>query len=51
MLAEHLPMLAKFVIILTGVLLLPRLMERLKLPGVLGYILAGVLFGRRCSVL
>ena len=45
MLHEHLPMLAKFVILLTGILLLPRLMERLRLPGVLGYILAGVLIG------
>jgi Kef-type K+ transport system membrane component KefB len=45
MLHEHLPMLAKFVILLTGVLLLPRLMEQMRLPGVLGYILAGVLIG------
>jgi Kef-type K+ transport system membrane component KefB len=45
MMAEHLPMLARFVIILTGILLLPRLMERLKLPGVLGYILTGVFIG------
>jgi len=45
MLHEHLPMLAKFVILLTGILLLPRLMERMRLPGVLGYILAGVLIG------
>lgn len=41
----RLPMLAKFVIMLIGILLLPRLMERIRLPGVRGYILAGVVIG------
>jgi Kef-type K+ transport system membrane component KefB len=41
----QLPLLAKFAIVMAAIVLLPRLMERFKLPGVLGYILAGVVIG------
>jgi Kef-type K+ transport system membrane component KefB len=37
--------LAKFAIVIGFAVLLPRAMERLRLPGVLGFILAGVLLG------
>jgi Kef-type K+ transport system membrane component KefB len=42
---EQLSMLTKFAIALAMVLLLPRCMERLRMPGVLGFILAGVVLG------
>jgi Kef-type K+ transport system membrane component KefB len=44
-LAGHLSSLTKFAIAIGCTLLLPKLVERLRLPGVLGFILAGVLVG------
>ncbi|MEK7949211.1 cation:proton antiporter [Luteolibacter soli] len=44
-LAEHLSPLTTFGIAIGCSVLLPKLMERLRLPGVLGFILAGVLMG------
>lgn len=44
-LAEHLSPLTKFGIAIGCSVLLPKLMERLRLPGVLGFILAGILMG------
>lgn len=44
-LAEHLSPLTKFGIAIGCSLLLPKLMERMRLPGVLGFILAGILVG------
>ncbi len=41
----ELSLLTKFAIATAMVLLLPRFMERLRLPGVLGFILAGVILG------
>lgn len=43
--AEHLSPLTKFAIAIGCSVLLPKLMERLRLPGVLGFILAGILVG------
>lgn len=42
---DHLSMLTRLAIGLAMVLFLPRLMERLRIPGVLGFILAGVVLG------
>ena len=42
---SHLSLLTKFIIVMMGTVLLPRLMERVRLPPVLGYILAGVVIG------
>ncbi|MFN0129314.1 MAG: hypothetical protein ACKV19_21820 [Verrucomicrobiales bacterium] len=39
----HLTLLTHFALVMGLVLLLPKLMERLRLPGVLGFILAGIL--------
>lgn len=41
----HLPDLTAFALTLMLTLLLPRLMERLRLPGPVGYILAGIVLG------
>jgi len=41
----HLPTLTAFALTLMLTLLLPSLMERLKLPGPVGYILAGIILG------
>jgi Kef-type K+ transport system membrane component KefB len=41
----HLTLLSRFALVMGLVLLLPKLMERLRLPGVLGFILAGILLG------
>jgi Kef-type K+ transport system membrane component KefB len=41
----ELSMLTKFAIAMAMALLLPRVMERLRLPGVLGFIVAGVILG------
>lgn len=41
----HLSMLTKFALVMTMTILLPKLMERFKLPGVLGFILCGVILG------
>lgn len=41
----ELSLLTKFAVAMAMVLLLPRLMERLRLPGVLGFIVAGVVLG------
>lgn len=43
--AEHLSVLTKFAIAIGLSVLLPKAMERLRLPGVLGFIIAGVLVG------
>lgn len=42
---EHLTLLTRFALAMAMVLLLPKLMERLRLPGVLGFILAGIILG------
>lgn len=42
---SHLPTLTAFAFTLMLTLLLPRLMERLRLPGPVGYILAGIILG------
>src|SRR5512137_1842433 len=42
---EHYSPLAGFVIASVSAIAMPRLMERLKLPAVLGYIAAGILIG------
>lgn len=42
---DHLSILTRLAIGLVMVLLLPRLLERYRLPGVLGFILAGVILG------
>jgi Kef-type K+ transport system membrane component KefB len=42
---SHLSALSKFAIVIGFVVLLPKAMERLRLPGVLGFIGAGVLLG------
>lgn len=42
---SHLSLLTKFIIVMMGTVLLPRLLERVRLPPVLGYILAGVVIG------
>lgn len=42
---EHLTLLTRFALAMGMVLLLPRLMERLRLPGVLGFILTGIILG------
>ncbi len=44
-LSEHLSLLSRFAIAIGFALLLPKAMERLRLPGVLGFILAGILLG------
>jgi Kef-type K+ transport system membrane component KefB len=44
---EHLSLLSRFAIAIGLALLLPKAMERLRLPGVLGFILAGILLGPR----
>lgn len=44
-LAEHLSPLTKFGIAIGASVLLPKLMERLRLPGVLGFIIAGAIIG------
>jgi len=44
-LAEHLSPLTTFGIAIACSVVLPKLMERLRLPGVLGFILAGILIG------
>jgi Kef-type K+ transport system membrane component KefB len=41
----HLPMLTAFALTLMLTLVLPSLMERLRLPGPVGYILAGIILG------
>ena len=41
----HFSLLARFAIAMILIVLLPKLMERLRLPGVLGFILAGVIIG------
>lgn len=41
----HLPMLTAFALTLMLTLLLPKLMERLHLPGPVGYIVAGIILG------
>lgn len=41
----HLPMLTSFALTLMLTLVLPSLMERLRLPGPVGYILAGIILG------
>lgn len=41
----HLPNLTAFALTLMLTLLLPRLMERLRMPGPVGYILAGIILG------
>lgn len=41
----HLTLLTRFSIAMGLILLLPKLMERLRLPGVLGFILAGIVLG------
>lgn len=45
----HLSMLSKLALGLLMVLFLPRLMERFRLPGVLGFILAGVVLGPKLT--
>src|SRR5215475_5982963 len=42
---EHLSMMSRLAIGLGMVIWLPRLLERIRLPGVLGYILAGMILG------
>jgi Kef-type K+ transport system membrane component KefB len=42
---EHLPLLTRFALALACVLLLPRLVERLRMPGPVGFLLAGLLLG------
>jgi len=42
---DQLSMMTRFAIAMAMVLFLPRLMERIRIPGVLGYILAGVVLG------
>ncbi len=42
---HELPSLTKFALIMAFYLLLPRLAERLRLPGIVGFLLAGVLLG------
>lgn len=42
---DQLSMMTKFAIAMAMVLFLPRLMERIRIPGVLGYILAGIILG------
>jgi Kef-type K+ transport system membrane component KefB len=44
-LAGHLPLLTRFAIALACVLLLPRLVERLHMPGPIGFLVAGLLLG------
>ena len=46
-LSEHLSLLSRFAIAIGLGVLLPKAMERLRLPGVLGFILAGILIGPR----
>ena len=41
----HLSLLANFAVVMALVILLPRIMERLRLPGVLGFIIAGIIVG------
>ena len=41
----HLPTLTAFALTLMLTLLLPRLMERLHMPGPVGYIVAGIILG------
>src|SRR5262245_10386897 len=43
--AHHLPLLTKFALALVCILLLPRLVERLRMPGPIGFLLAGLLLG------
>lgn len=42
---DHLSMLSKFALVMGMTLLLPKLMERFRLPGVLGFIAAGMVVG------
>ncbi len=42
---ENLPLLAKFAVVMLLILLLPRIAERARLPGVVGFLLAGLLLG------
>jgi Kef-type K+ transport system membrane component KefB len=42
---DHLSTMTRLAIALAAVILLPRLLERLRIPGVLGFILAGVILG------
>lgn len=44
-LAEHLPHLTSFALCLLFMLTLPRLMQRLGLPGPIGFILTGIVLG------
>jgi Kef-type K+ transport system membrane component KefB len=44
-LADHLPLLTRFALALACVLLLPRLVERLRMPGPIGFLLAGLILG------
>lgn len=46
---EHLSLLARFALALGAAILLPKAMERLRLPPVLGFILAGILVGPNVS--
>lgn len=48
-LLEHLPMLTTVALTLLLTLVLPQIMRRLRLPGVVGWILAGVLLGPHLS--
>lgn len=44
-LANYLPLLSRFALALACVLLLPRLVERLRMPGPIGFLLAGLVLG------
>ena len=44
-LADHLPQLTVFALCLMLTLTLPRVMERFRLPGPIGFILAGIILG------
>ena len=44
-LAEYLPTLTRFALALACVLLLPRLVERLRMPGPIGFLFAGLILG------
>ncbi len=42
---QHLPIMGRFVIIFGLIVLLPKLAEKIKLPGVVGLIGGGILLG------
>src|SRR6478735_5573313 len=44
-LLQHLPIIGKFCIIFGLIMILPKLAERIKLPGILGLIAGGILLG------